>query len=76
MAEDFDAMEVCCKTGHNYLAAHLNPIKIFSHNCCTICKWKNITMDKNHLLVCPKLDHTSKELSKLMECRKINGINP
>jgi len=22
-------------------------------------------MDKDHLLVCPKLDHTSKELSKL-----------
>ena len=51
-------------TGHNCLAAHLHRIKIFSHNCCTICKVKNTTMDKDHLLLCPKLDHTSK-LSKL-----------
>jgi len=52
-------------TGHDCLAAHLHSIKIFSHNYCTICKLKNTTMDKNHLLVCPKLDHTPKELSKL-----------
>ena len=52
-------------TGHNCLAAHLHHIKIFSCNYCTICKLKNTIMDKVHLLVCPKLDHTSKELSKL-----------
>jgi len=40
-------------------------IKIFNYNYCTICKLKNIIMDKDHLLVCPKLDHTSKELPKL-----------
>jgi len=51
-------------TGHDRLAAHLDRIKIFSHNYCTICKLKN-TMEKDHLLVCTKLDHTSKELSKL-----------
>ena len=33
-------------------------------------------MDKGLLLVCPKLDHTSKELPKLLGCQKINGINP
>jgi hypothetical protein len=48
-----------------YLVAHLHRIKIFSHNYCTTCKLKNTSMDKDHLLVCPKLDHTSKELSKL-----------
>jgi hypothetical protein len=47
------------------LAAHLHHIKILSHNYCTICKLKNTTMGKDHLLVCPKLDQTSKELSKL-----------
>jgi len=52
-------------TGHDCLAAHLHRIKIFSHNYCTICKLKNTTVDKDHLLVCPKLDHTTKELSKL-----------
>jgi hypothetical protein len=26
---------------------------------------KTFEMDKTHLLVCPKLDHTSKELPKL-----------
>ena len=52
-------------TGHDCIAAHLNRIKIFSHNYCTICNMKNTTMDKDHLLVCTKLDHTSKELSKL-----------
>ena len=52
-------------TGHDWLAAHLHHIKIFSHNYCTICKLKNTIMDKDHLLECPKLDHTSKELSKL-----------
>jgi hypothetical protein len=52
-------------TGHDRLEAHLRRIKIFSHNYCTICKLKNTTMDKDHLLVCPKLDHASKELSKL-----------
>jgi len=52
-------------TGHDCLAAHLHRIKILSHNYCTTCKLKNTTMDKDHLLVCPKLDHTSKELSKL-----------
>ena len=51
--------------GHDCLAAHLHRIKILSHNYCTICKLKNATMDKDHHLVCPKLDHTSKELSKL-----------
>jgi hypothetical protein len=43
----------------------LHHIKIFSHNYCTICKLKNTTMDKDQFLVCPKLDHTAKELSKL-----------
>jgi len=52
-------------TGHVCLTAHLHRIKILSHNQCTIYKLKNTTMDKDHLLVCPKLDHTSKELSKL-----------
>ena len=34
-------------------------------------------MDKGHLLVYPKLDHTYKELTKaLLGCQKINGINP
>jgi len=51
-------------TGHDCLAAH-HHIKIFSYNYCTICKLKNTIMDKDHLLVCPKLDHTSKELPKL-----------
>jgi len=51
--------------GHNSLAAHLHRIKILSHNHCTICKLKNTTMDKDHLLECPKLDYNSKELSKL-----------
>jgi len=31
----------------------------------SICKQKNTIMDKDHLLLCPKLDQTSKELSKL-----------
>jgi len=52
-------------TGHDCLAAHLHSIKNFSYNYCTICKLKNIVMDKDHPLVCPKLDHTSKELPKL-----------
>jgi len=52
-------------TGHDCITAHLHHIKILSHNYCTICKLKNTTMDKDHLLVCPKLDHTSKKLSKL-----------
>jgi len=52
-------------TGHDCLAAHLHRIKILSHNYCTICKLQNITMDKDHLLECPKLDHNSKELAKL-----------
>ena len=52
-------------TGHDCLAAHLHYIKIFSYNYSTICKLKNTIMDKDHLLVCPKLDHTSKELPKL-----------
>jgi hypothetical protein len=33
--------------------------------CCTICKLKDTIMDKDHLLVCPKLGHTSNELPKL-----------
>jgi len=52
-------------TGHNCLAAHLHCIKIVSYNYCTICKLKNTIIDKDHLLVCPKLDHISKELPKL-----------
>jgi ribonuclease HI len=52
-------------TGHDCLAAHLYHIKILSHNHCTLCKQKNTTMDKDHLLQCPKLDHNSKELPKL-----------
>jgi hypothetical protein len=52
-------------TGHDCLAAHVYLIKIFSHNYCTICKLKNTIMYKDHLLECPKLDHTAKELSKL-----------
>jgi len=52
-------------TGHYCLAAHLYRIKIFNHNYCTICKLKNTIMDRDHVLVCTKLDHTSKELSKL-----------
>jgi len=49
-----------CYTGHDCLAAHLYRIKIFRHNYCTICKLKNTIMDKDHLLVCPKLDHILK----------------
>jgi hypothetical protein len=52
-------------TGHDCLAAHLHRIKIFNHSYCTICKLKNTIMNKDHLLVCPKLDHTSKELPQL-----------
>jgi hypothetical protein len=52
-------------TGHDCLAAHLHHIKIFNHNYCTICKLENTIIDKNYLLVCPKLDHTSNELPKL-----------
>jgi hypothetical protein len=52
-------------TGHDCLAAHLHRNKIFNHNYCTICKLENTIMDQNHLLVCPKLDHTSNELPKL-----------
>jgi hypothetical protein len=52
-------------TGHDRLAAHLHYIKIFKHNYCTICKLENTIMDKDHLPVCPKLDHTSSELPKL-----------
>jgi hypothetical protein len=47
------------------LATHLHHIKIFSHNYCTICKLKNTIIDKDHLLVCPKLDLTSNESPKL-----------
>jgi hypothetical protein len=53
-------------TGRDCLAAHLHRIKIFSHNYCTICKLKNTKMDKDHLLECLKLEHISKELSKLI----------
>jgi hypothetical protein len=52
-------------TGHDCLTAHLHRIKIFNHNYCTICKLENTVMDKDQLLVCPKLDHTSNELPKL-----------
>ena len=52
-------------TGHDCLAAHLHRIKIFSHKHCTICKQKNSTMDKEHLLKCPKLANTARELPKL-----------
>jgi len=56
-------------TGHDCLAAHLYRIKVLSYNHCPICKQKkkkkNTIMDKVHLLLCPKLDQTSKELSKL-----------
>jgi hypothetical protein len=52
-------------TGHDCLAAHLHRIKIFSHNYCTIRKQQNTPMDKDHLLVCPKLNHTYNELPKL-----------
>jgi hypothetical protein len=38
--------------------------KYFNHHYCTICKQNNTIMDKDYLLVCPKLDHTSKELPK------------
>jgi len=64
-------------TGRDCLAAHLHHIKIFSYNSCTLCKLKNIIMDKDHLLVCPELDHTSKELPKLhWDARRFKGINP
>jgi hypothetical protein len=52
-------------TGHDCLAAHLRRIKIFNHNYYTICKLENTIMEKDHLPVCPKLDHTSNELPKL-----------
>jgi hypothetical protein len=52
-------------TGHYCLAAHLYRIKFLSYNHCSVCKQKNTIMDKAHLLLCPKLDQTSKELSKL-----------
>jgi hypothetical protein len=54
-----------CTLQDDCLAAHLHRIKIFSHIYRTICKPKTTIMNKDHLLVCPKLDHTSKELSKL-----------
>jgi GH24 family phage-related lysozyme (muramidase) len=54
-------------TGHNCLAAHLYRIKVLSYNHCLVCKQKNAIMDKAHLLLCPKLDQTSKELSKLYQ---------
>jgi len=40
-------------TGHDCLTAHHHPIKILSHNYCTIRKLKNTSMDKDHLLECP-----------------------
>jgi hypothetical protein len=52
-------------TGHDCLAAHLHRLKIYSHNHCIMCELKNTTMDRDHLLVCLKLDHTSNEPSKL-----------
>jgi hypothetical protein len=52
-------------TGHNCLTAHLHRTKIFNRNNCTIYKLKNTVMDKDHLLVCPKMYHTSNELPKL-----------
>jgi len=52
-------------TSHNCLTAHLYHIKISSHNYCTICKQKNTIMDKEHLLKCPKLDNTARDLPKL-----------
>jgi hypothetical protein len=52
-------------TGHDFLAANLHHIKIFNHNYCTTSQLVNTIMDKDHLLVCPKLDHTSNELPKL-----------
>jgi hypothetical protein len=52
-------------TGHDCLAAHLHHIEVFSHKYCTICQLAYTIMDKDHLLVCPELDHTSSELPKL-----------
>jgi len=52
-------------TGHNCLTAHLYRIKLSSHNNCTICKQKNTIMDTEHLLKCPKLDNTIRDLPKL-----------
>jgi hypothetical protein len=52
-------------TGHDCLAAHLCRIKFLSYNHCSVCKQKNTIMDKAHRLLCPKLDQTCKELSKL-----------
>jgi len=41
-------------------------------NYCTTCKLKNTTMDKDHLLEYPKLDHNSKELAKLyLDARRL-----
>ena len=59
-------------TGHDCLAARLYRIKVLSYNHCSICKQKNTIMDKDHLLLCPKLDQTSKKLSKLYwDARKL-----
>jgi hypothetical protein len=33
-------------------------------------------MDKDHLLVCPKLDHTQLITKTVLGCQKTNGINP
>jgi len=52
-------------TGHDSLTAHHHPIKTLSHNYCTIRKLKNTSMDKDHLLECPKLHHNYNELAKL-----------
>jgi hypothetical protein len=52
-------------TCHDCLAAHLHRINIFGRKYCTICKQKNTTMDKEHLLKCPKLANTTRELPKL-----------
>jgi hypothetical protein len=52
-------------TVHGRLAAHFHRIKIFNHYYCTICELENTIMDKDHLFVCPKLDHTSIGLPKL-----------
>jgi len=55
----FGSTQVTTVSQHTSIASKSSAITY-----CAICKLKNTSMDKDHL-VCTKLDHTSKELSKL-----------
>ena len=55
------------KTGHECLAAHLRKNGIYESSECTICKMPNSTIDKEHLLCCPKLDTDQQLLKNTMK---------